>query len=175
MNISSLVGEMWVQLQMLGLAPGLSVYLQGVKVRKTKGIKGFNVACKWRRKYQGWAPKEGWFILTNLPDFKSAIAAYKKRFDIEEMFRDCKSGGYNIEETKVPQKRLNTLILLIVIPYTSAIIQGGIIKRGWAYKNTSVASKKPRELSVVTALFMWVCMVRGGLILWHAMLKPSPS
>lgn len=122
-------GEMWVQLQMLGLAPGLSVYLQGVKVRKTKGIKGFNVACKWRRKYQGWAPKEGWFILTNLPDFKSAIAAYKKRFDIEEMFRDCKSGGYNIEETKVSQKRLNTLILLIAIAYTSAIIQGGIIKR----------------------------------------------
>ncbi len=46
MNISSLVGEMWVQLQQIGLAPGLSVYLPGVKVRKTKGIKGFNVACK---------------------------------------------------------------------------------------------------------------------------------
>lgn len=45
------------------------------------------------------------------------------------MFRDCKSGGYNIEETHVSEKRLNTLILLIAIAYTSAIIQGGFIKR----------------------------------------------
>ena len=45
------------------------------------------------------------------------------------MFRDCKSGGYNIEETQVSEKRLNTLILLIAISYTSAIIQGGFIKR----------------------------------------------
>lgn len=129
-------GEMWVQLQQLGLAPGLSVYLQGVKVRKTKGIKGFNVACKWRRKYQGWAPKEGWFILTNLPDLKSAIAAYKKRFDIEEMFRDCKSGGYNLESTQVCENRLNTLILLIAIAYTSAIILGGEIKQKGVQKYT---------------------------------------
>lgn len=99
MNIFSLVGEMWVQLQFLGLTPGVSLYLQGVKVRKTKGIKGFNIACKWKRKYQELVPEEGWFILTNLPDLKSAIAAYKQRFDIEEMFRDCKSGGYNIEGT----------------------------------------------------------------------------
>jgi len=43
------------------------------------------VACKWKRKYWGWAPDEGWFILTNLSDLESAILAYKKRFGIEEM------------------------------------------------------------------------------------------
>jgi hypothetical protein len=87
------------------------------------------VACKWKKRYQGWALKEGWFILTNLPDLKSAIAAYKNRFCIEEMFKDCKSGGYNLEATKVCEQRLNALILLIAIAYTSAIIQGGQIKR----------------------------------------------
>jgi len=34
-------------------------------------------------------------FITNL-EF-AAITAYKKRFCIEEMFRDCKSGGYNLE------------------------------------------------------------------------------
>lgn len=122
-------GEIWVQLQNLELVPGVSLYFQGVKVTKTKGLAGFNVACKWKRKYRGWAPEEGWFILTNLQDLGSAIAAYKKRFCIEEMFRDCKSGGYNLEDTKVSEQRLNTLLLLIAISYTSAIIQGGTIKR----------------------------------------------
>lgn len=37
-----------------------------------------------------------WFIINNL-DNKDAIREYKKRFDIEEMFRDLKSNGFNLE------------------------------------------------------------------------------
>ena len=122
-------GEIWRRLDTLGLTPGVSLYFQGVKVRKTKGFAGFNIACKWKRKYQGWAPEEGWFILTNLPSFRDAISAYKQRFCIEEMFRDCKSGGYNLEKTGVSGKRLIVMILLIAIAYTSAMIQGGEIKQ----------------------------------------------
>ena len=55
---------------------------------KTGGFLGFNVAGKWKRKVNGIAPKEAWFILTNFDNFQYAISAYKKRFDIEEMFRD---------------------------------------------------------------------------------------
>ncbi|EGJ29487.1 hypothetical protein LYNGBM3L_62880 [Moorena producens 3L] len=57
-----------------------------------------------------------------------AIAAYKKRFGIEEMFRDFKTGGYNLEDTNVYGDRLISLILLISIAYTSATIQGQQIK-----------------------------------------------
>ncbi len=42
-------------------------------------------AAKWKKKYQGWEPNEGWFILTNLESLEAAVRAYKKRFDIEEM------------------------------------------------------------------------------------------
>lgn len=76
----------------MGLTPGVSFYLQGVKVTKTKKFAGFNLACKWKRKYWGWAPEEGWFILRNLESLEAAIKAYKKRFGIEEMFRDFKRG-----------------------------------------------------------------------------------
>lgn len=121
--------SIWQELNDLGLTPGVSFYLGGVKVTKTLKKAGFNIACKWKRKYSGWMPKEGWFILTNLESLAAAITAYKKRFEIEEMFRDFKSGGYNLEATAVSSERLIALILLIAIAYTSATMQGRKIKR----------------------------------------------
>ena len=121
--------DVWLELNDLGLAPGISFFIKGVKVTKIKGFISFNVACKWQRKILGVTPEEGWFILTNLESLESAIAAYKMRFDIEEMFRDFKSGGYNLEDTNVSSERLIGLILLIAIAYTSATIQGQEIKR----------------------------------------------
>ena len=90
----------WRELDKLGLKPGISLFLQNIKVTKTQKIQGFNVAGKWKRSLKGWSPEEGWFILTNLSDLTSAINAYKKREDIEEMFRDFKSGGYKAREHK---------------------------------------------------------------------------
>ncbi len=124
-----LEGEVWMRLDSVGLMPGISLYFQGVKVTKTPGIVGFNFACKLQKKDQGFVPKAGWFILTNLQDLQSTNAAYAKRFCIEEMFRDCQSGGYNLEATKVSESRLNIIILLIAIASTNAIIQGEGIKR----------------------------------------------
>ena len=85
MNLSALEDEIYLQLSALDLSPGMSSFLNGVKVTKQQGFAKFNVACKWKRKYWGWAPDEGWFILTNLPNLETAIFAYKKRFGIEEM------------------------------------------------------------------------------------------
>lgn len=124
-----LEGEIWLQLEQLGLVPGMQLYLNGVSVTKQKGFTKFNVACKWKRKYWGWAPDEGWFILTNLLDLESAILSYKKRFSIEEMFRDFKSGGYNLEETNVTGDRLVVIFLLIAIAYTTATTQGRKMKQ----------------------------------------------
>ncbi|MHC5611382.1 MAG: IS4 family transposase [Nostoc sp.] len=121
--------DIWIELNNLGLTPGVSFFIKGVKVTKSKGFFSFNVACKWKRNIDGVAPKEGWFILTNLDSLESAISAYKQRFDIEEMFRDFKKGGYNLEDTNVEGERFISLVLLIAIAYTSATIQGQQIKR----------------------------------------------
>ena len=59
----------------------------------------------------------------------AAINAYRRRFRIEEMFRDFKSGGYNLEKTGVTGERLISLILLISIAYVSASLEGKRIKR----------------------------------------------
>ncbi len=39
--------EIWLQLNDFGLYPGMTFYLNGVRVTKQKGFAKFNVACKW--------------------------------------------------------------------------------------------------------------------------------
>jgi hypothetical protein len=121
--------DIYIELQNLGLSPGVSLFLAGVKVTKSHGFDKFNIAAKWKGKVKGIAPKEAWFILTNLDTLDAAISAYKKRFCIEEMFRDFKSGGYCLENTQVRGERLISLIILIAIAYTSATFFGQEIKR----------------------------------------------
>ena len=47
---------------------------------------------------------------------------------IEEMFRDFKGGGYNLEITRVSDRRLISLILLICLSYSSSTFIGKNIK-----------------------------------------------
>ena len=120
----------------VGLVPRISLYFPGVKVRKTQPIGGFDVACKCPRKYRGISVKESWFILTNLGSLNSAIpygiallhAAYKKRMGIEESYLDYKSEGYDLEGTGLKGKRLMTLILLIALAYSNAVMEGTTLK-----------------------------------------------
>lgn len=116
--------EFTQQLKRLGLRPGISMFFGGVNVTKQLGFSQFNVACKWKRNYRYKQTTEGWFLLTNLPTPQSAISAYQKRCGIECMFKDCKSGGYNLEGCHTVEARLSAIILIIAIAYTSAIIQG---------------------------------------------------
>ena len=44
------------------------------------------------------------------------------------MFKDCKTGGDNLENSHANNQRLNTLILLMAIAYSCAILQGKKIK-----------------------------------------------
>ena len=58
--------QIWLSLQQLGLEPGISFYLRGIKITKTKQVVGFDLAAKWQKKPFGLTADEGWFILTNL-------------------------------------------------------------------------------------------------------------
>jgi hypothetical protein len=64
------------------------------------------------------------YLLTNLPDLKTAVHIYSQRFGIEAMFRDCKTGGYNLEGSQASPDRLMRLILLIALAMSCAWLQG---------------------------------------------------
>jgi len=44
------------------------------------------------------------------------------------MFKDCKSGGYNLEGSKANIERLTRLVLLIMLAYTFSTVKGKAIK-----------------------------------------------
>jgi hypothetical protein len=85
------------ELREANLTPGMKVFLNDHRITQQSGLSTFNIACKWKRTYQGFKTKEPWYILTNFEDLDTAIRAYQKQFFIEEMFRDFKSGGYSLE------------------------------------------------------------------------------
>jgi len=65
-----------------------------------------------------------WYIIHNLDDNQS-IREYKKRFDIEEMFKDMKSGGFNLEDTWTEDiTYAKNLYLCVCIAYSWMVILG---------------------------------------------------
>jgi hypothetical protein len=134
----------WQRLDELGIVPGTSLYCQGKRVRKTRPATGFDIACKWKRNYGGWKVDEAWFILTDLGSLPAAINAYKQRMGIEEMFRDCKTGGYDLEGTSLKGDRLINMILLMTRSYSSGIFQGTEMRKKQVQKYVS-RRKEPKK------------------------------
>ena len=119
----------WVKLGQLGLTPGTKCFYNAVTMTKSKGFDQAHLAGKWKRRYRGFAPEEPWFLLTHLETLDDAVAAYQKRFDIEEMFRDFKLGGYCLEGCRASNKRFMAIVLLIAIAYLCASRQGQRLKQ----------------------------------------------
>ncbi|BAU65339.1 putative transposase [Stanieria sp. NIES-3757] len=120
--------ENYQLLKFLGLKPGKSFYLPSVKLTKQKGFGVVNLAGYWSQKTKKKQKNEGWYLITNLPNLKQAVFAYQHRYGIEAMFKDCKTGGYNLEQCHGNDQRLLALVLLIAIAYTCAIKRGKQIK-----------------------------------------------
>ena len=116
------------KLSSLGVTPGTKIFLENINFTKKKGFGNFNLAAYWKRKYNQKLEKEPWFLLTNLDNFDEVVKIYRHRMGIEAMFKDCKTGGYNLEGTKASTHRLNNLILLIAIAYTMSALKGKLIK-----------------------------------------------
>jgi hypothetical protein len=87
---------------------------------------------------------EAWFILTDLGSLPAAINAYKQRMGIEEMFHDCKTGGYDLEGTSLKEGRLINMILLMTRSYSSGIFQGTEMRKKQVQKYVS-RRKEPKK------------------------------
>jgi hypothetical protein len=111
-------------LSSITIHPGIRQFYTDISLTQKTGFGRFNLAIYWKKKYRGKQEDEAWYLLTNLPDLKTAIKIYSQRFGIEAMFRDCKTGGYNLEGSQASPARLVRLILLIAISLTSAWLAG---------------------------------------------------
>jgi hypothetical protein len=67
------------RLDELLIKPGVALYYQGKRIRKTVPVSGFALAAKWKRSYRCQTPKEPWYILTNLGSLTGYMEAYKRK------------------------------------------------------------------------------------------------
>ena len=115
-------------LNSLDVKPGSKAIYQEVLVTEGNQKERFNVVVYWRRKYKNKQLPAPWYLLTNLENKEEIIKIFASRGGIEAMFRDCKSGGYNLEASQANAQRLTNLILLIAIAYTASCLKGLKIK-----------------------------------------------
>ena len=111
-------------LNSLEIKPGDKVKYDDVLVTENNQKTRFNVVVYWRRKYNNKQLPTPWYLLTNLENKEEVIKIFASRGGIEAMFRDCKSGGYNLEGSQANAQRLTNLILLIAIAYTASCLVG---------------------------------------------------
>ena len=133
------------KLSALGIVPGTKVFLSNINITKKKGFGYFNLAAYWKRKYKNKLEKEPWYLLTNLDNLEEVIQIYRSRMGIEAMFKDCKSGGYNLEGSRANNQRLTNLILLIALAYTASVIKGKSIKNSGYQKYVARLSEAQRN------------------------------
>ena len=88
-------------LNSIPIRPGIGIFYTNINITQKTGFGRFNLAAYWKRKYRSKQEDEAWYLLTNLPDMKTAVHIYRQRFGIEAMFRDCKTGGYNLEGSRI--------------------------------------------------------------------------
>ena len=152
----------------IGFKPGMSQFYERILCNKGDGIGPFNLAVYWKRKYRNIGPKEPWYILTNLPNWQQTLDVYRCRWGIEQFFKDCKTGGYNLEGTKVNETRFLVLVLLIAMAYSWATLQGQRLKRLgieiYAGRIKEHKDKTPRQSDFSLGLYgqQW----RYGMELW---------
>jgi len=116
--------------------PYKNIYLKNITV------------VRWKRKISiVKRVKEGkeWFLATNLndQDLKKVGKMYEGRFSIEKMFKNKKSGGFDIEKLQI--KKYDRFKRLLFIACTSCAI---LIFSGLFIKNKSHSIKKNFSLTV---------------------------
>jgi hypothetical protein len=111
-------------LDSIPVQPGIHLFYQRVGFTQKKGFSRFNLVASGQRKYRSKQEDEPWYLLTNLPDLKSVSGVYSKRYGIEAMFKDGKTGGYNLEDCQASRDKLIALMILIALAMTSAWLQG---------------------------------------------------
>jgi hypothetical protein len=101
-----------------------------------------NLLVHWKKD-----EKEPWCLATNLPDKRMALAFYKRRPWIEEMFGDMKGHGFDLEASMLRSfQRLSRLTLAVAFLYLWAIATGTkTIHRGLRHL---VDRKDRRDLSI---------------------------
>jgi len=117
----------WVRLDQLGLEPGERRWLHGLRVAHSRCFGPVPVALIWARGAQ-----EPWYLMTSLTTLAQAQRHYEVRGWCEQLWRDFKSQGFDLEATGVQRsERLERLLLGLALATAWVLWLGAeVVKRG---------------------------------------------
>lgn len=139
-------GTEYQALKQMGFQPGEAHFFQKISCNKEFQLSGFNLAVRWKRKYREKHHEQPWYLLTSLPSLKQTLAVYRARWGIETMFKDCKMGGYNLEQTRVNSTRLLSLVLLVAFAYALSTFIGYSVQSTPLSTYVTTTEKNPQQL-----------------------------
>jgi hypothetical protein len=135
--------------EMLMLQRGNAMLFSG-NICFGKDLGGLSLSAAWSREAD-----EPWYILSNDKASAENFIEYGMRFDIEEEFRDEKSGGFSLEESRVEgTEALERLILVIAVATIMMLNEGlAVVKEG---NRKKVDTHWERGLSYFQIGWRWI-------------------
>lgn len=114
------------QLCALPLREGQTRYLGPVRLTK-KHAYAAHVVAHWAR-----GEDEPWYLASDQPVGPKTLRLYRRRMWTEELYGDLKGHGFNLEATRLgDRKRLERLVLAVLLVFIWLIVLGSrVIKRG---------------------------------------------
>jgi hypothetical protein len=143
---------------------GMCRRLKAVQYRKTRSIVQ-DLIIRWKK---GLPPKkdEPWYLMTDLEGRALDISnLYARRFDIEEFFRDAKSGqfGWALEKTRIRRAdRLERLLLVLALAYL-LLIGLGLHAKAHYPSGRWCSNNRPDECSAFTVGRVMQAELRLGI------------
>jgi hypothetical protein len=131
------------QLDELPLRPGADWCEDGITLDDVLGAR-LSLSCAWSTDDKDDEP---WYLLSDLPAGRPILTRYVGRFSIEEMFRDFKEQGFQLEKTRLRDtERVCRLVLCVCLAYVFALLLGEqVIERG-DQKLVQRSAKSPLSL-----------------------------
>ena len=135
--------------KVLMLQKGNAMLFSG-NIRFERGLEGLSLSAGWSR-----GADEPWYILSNDRASGENFMEYGMRFDIEEEFRDEKSGGFALEKSRVKgTEALERLILVIAVATIITLNEGlAVVAEG---NRKKVDSHWKRGLSYFQIGWRWI-------------------
>jgi hypothetical protein len=155
--------------------PGERRFWSQVAFTQKHAVEGLNLAMYWTP-----TAAEPWYLITTEPTCKQACASYAPRFQIEEMFKDCKNNGrgFGLELTGVRHTdRLARLLLALALVYTWLLLWGAYVMASGQQKVVDNVRKPTLSLLQMGLRFVMQLWHRGqlGRFHWHLSMLAEPT